>query len=160
MTQEQALVPFEALESFKGYTEEEKIDYIKDLLCIDENLITNKDFINESDMEGVLDILSNIRWYQEFLKFIYDYAKPLIIDYVEANKGIKVVDGKFTVKTKKEFNFSLNTSWQSIQNDILELSESRKQLETALKNGGTFDGKQLNKIESEIKKELAFTIDK
>ena len=160
MTQEQALVPFEALESFKGYTEEEKIAYVKDLLCIDENLVTNKEFINESDMEGVLDILSNVRWYEDFLKFIYDYAKPLIIDYVEENKGIKVVDGKFIVKVKKEFNFSSNTSWQSIQNDILELSESRKQLETALKDGGTFDGKQLNKIEPEIKKELAFTIDK
>jgi hypothetical protein len=160
MTQEQSLSPFEGLESFKGYSEEERVDYIKTLLNIDENILTGDSFINSCDVEGTLEILSQLRWYKDFIEFIYNYGKQFVIDYVESQKGVKVFDGKFSVATINNYDFSQNDYWKSIKNEEKQLSEFRKQLEKTCQTGGNFDGKDIQKLEPKIDKQLRFTIEK
>lgn len=160
MTQEQALTPFEGLESFKGYILEERIEYIKVLLNVDENPVTGKEFIDNCNMEGSLEVLAHIRWYMNFLEIIYKYGSPLVLAYVIAHKTAETLDGKFSITNKNIYDFSVNENWKAITENELQLAESRKQLEVVLKKGGTFAGETLSKIKSEVKPELKFSIEK
>ena len=160
MTQEQALVPFEGLESFKGYSKEEKINYVKTLLNIDENLLTGKEFINDCDMEGSLEILAHVRWYQELLELIYKYGSRLVLAYVMANKTVKTLDGSFSTMTKNVYDFSVNENWQYFDNEIVAITEGKKQLEEVLKKGGMFAGETIEAIKPEPQISLRFSIEK
>ncbi len=160
MTQQQALTPFEGLESFKGYTEEQRKAFFDDLFCIDQNALTGVEFIDEKDITETLEILAYLRWCKDFIEICYKYGSQFVIDYVESQKGVKVLDGKFTVANKSLYDYSENTHWVSVKNDEKELGEYRKELEKVCRVGGNFDGKVIGKIECTPEKELRFKIEK
>lgn len=160
MTQQQALAPFEGLESFKGCTEEKRKEFLRDLFNIDQNPVTDVEFISQENMIETLEILAHIRWYKDFLDICYKYGIQFVIDFVEAEKGVKVFDGKFSVASKKIYDYSQNFHWASVKDNEKELSEYRKQLEKVCQTGGDFDGKKIGKIEYKPEKELRFSIEK
>ena len=160
MTQTEALTPFEALEVFKGYTEDQRITFLQDLFNIDQNPVTDNQFIADDDMNETLEILAHLRWYKDFIEHCYNYGKQFVINYVEDQKGVKVFDGKFSVANKKIYDYSKISHWLATKNDIKEIAEYLKQLEKVCQTGGVFDGKQIQKLEYKPEKELRFSIEK
>lgn len=160
MTQQQALTPFEGLESFKGYTEEQKLDYARDLFQIEQDILTGEEFISHENMESALENLAHLRWCKDFFDWLYRLGSQFVIEHIEKENGVTVSDGKFSVATKKGYDYSVLETWLSFKEEEKAVSEGRKEFEKVCREGGFFGGQKIEKLDFVTEKELRFKIEK
>lgn len=160
MKQQQALTPFEGLESFKGYTEEDTIQYADCLFNVEQNEESNVKFIPKKYIPETLENIAYLRWCKDRIEFLYNYAKQYVTDYVEEEKGVKVFEGKFSVATKKGYDYSVFETWLSYKEEEKAVSEGRKEFEKVCREGGFFAGEKIEKLGFVTEKELRFKIEK